>query len=103
MDPRVASSLISFATRERVADVEALPLLNCLRDGARKNDKRPAYLSFHVPDEWALNIAGDEHLRDVYVCFKVTREAYQDWMAKIESERSASAPVDSEPAASDAP
>jgi len=41
---------------------------------ARQNPKRPAYMSFFVPDDWSLNISGNEKLADTYLVLRIPRE-----------------------------
>lgn len=41
---------------------------------ARQNLKRPAYMSFFVPDEWSLNASANEKLADTYLILKIPRE-----------------------------
>lgn len=43
-------------------------------EAARQNLKRPAYLSFFVPDEWSRNISGNPKLTDTYLVLKIPRE-----------------------------
>ena len=41
---------------------------------ARQNPKRPAYMSFFVPDDWSLNAGGNEKLSDTYLILRIPRE-----------------------------
>lgn len=79
MNGSIAGSLLTWAIEKHRADVENLPVISLMSGAARKNDKRPARLDMHVPDEWVKNIAGDEALRDVYVITRVPREHFEEW------------------------
>lgn len=46
-------------------------------EAARHNSKRPAFISFSVPDEHVMNLTGIPQLRDLYFYLKVPREFYE--------------------------
>lgn len=46
-------------------------------DAVRKNDYRPALLTFVIPDEAAMNLNGMPELRDVYMLVRIPREFYE--------------------------
>lgn len=39
----------------------------------RQNDKRPARMELFVPDEWAVNVKGNEKLQDAYIMLRIDR------------------------------
>lgn len=41
---------------------------------ARRNEKRPAYISFAINDDAVKNIKGDEKLRDLYLVVRIPRD-----------------------------
>lgn len=55
--------------RLSIYDLSAL-----LVEGARKNDKRPAWLKVMVPDDVVKNLWGKEGLRDEYLIVRIPRE-----------------------------
>jgi hypothetical protein len=73
--------LLKWAIKDDEPGYEALSVNNLLTDGARKNDKRAAWMRVHCPDNWVLNIGGDEKLRDVYLLLRVPREVVDQWSA----------------------
>ena len=79
MDKMSIHYLLLWALQEHAADYEVVSVNNLLIDGARKNDKRAAFLRFHCPDDWALNLAGDMALVDAYVAIRVPRELAEAW------------------------
>lgn len=104
MDKFVAGSLLTWTIDKYREDVEILPVMMLLREVARKNDKRPAKIEMHAPDEWVRNLTGEEDLRDVYLISRVPREHFQAWHAasqeatKAAEELNQSAPTDPVPA-----
>ena len=89
MDARIVRSLLSWTLEHAPNELEHLPLLMLIREMARQNDRRPAKIELHAPDDWVLNIGGDEKLRDVYLLTRVPREQYDRWVERLEAERSA--------------
>lgn len=71
--------LLQYVLDEHAADYEVVSINQLLIDGARKNDKRAAFLRFHCPDEWTLNLSGDMALVDAYVALRVPREIAEAW------------------------
>lgn len=72
------ATFLSKALEKIPGDVDLVFMNNVVRDGARKNDKRPAYLSTWVPDEWSLNIFGKPDFRDMYLAVRIPIEFVQD-------------------------
>lgn len=65
------------------AEVEVQPLVGIMReplsglvitDYARQNEKRPASMTFYVPDDWVKNFKGNDKLKDSYVVTRIPRE-----------------------------
>lgn len=54
-----------------------LSLTAFLLEGARKNDKRPAWLKLAVPDNVVLNLFGYKELRDNYLLVRIPLEVSQ--------------------------
>ena len=68
------SALLLSVITNAPAAVELLPVNATVIDGARQNDRRPAWLRFGVPDGWAVNLLKNEKLVDGYILCRVDRE-----------------------------
>lgn len=72
-------SLLSLALQNYADKIESLSIGQSAMAIARQNDKRPAYIQWAIPDEWAMNIGGDKERVNVYVLIKIPREALDEW------------------------
>lgn len=61
---------------------EVVLMNQALCEKARKNDKRPAYVSVWCPDEWVVNLGGHKSLVDCYIAIRVPVELIQEFMKK---------------------
>ena len=83
--PKHDMGLILFYSLEKHTDeVEMTPINGHLRDLARQNDKRPAYMSFYTSDDWVKNVRGWDKTQDVYVAVRIPIEVVQDFYAEYE-------------------
>lgn len=68
------AALLSAAIRNAPESCDFLPVNAVLVDGARQNDKRPAWIRISVPDSWVVNLMKNEKLLDGFVLARVERE-----------------------------
>jgi hypothetical protein len=66
--------LVEYARKHRIPGVTAIDLISLLRNVARDNYKRRAYLQIVVPDQVAKNIKGSAEERDIYFVVHIPRE-----------------------------
>lgn len=89
--------LATFLTKalEKIpGETDLVFLNNVIRDGARKNDRRPAYLTAFVPDEWTLNIFGSPNLRDMFIAVRIPIEFVDELRKKWSEENNKVVPED---------
>lgn len=72
-------SFLQWLLSKHPSEVEGVSYM--VKDTARRNEKRPAYVTHLVPDDWVVNIKGDSRLRDSYVSFRIPKELVQEWKA----------------------
>lgn len=70
--------LVYEAIKQIPQDLEIIPINYTFAEAARKNDKRPAYLKFWVPDEWVINFTNNKKLLDGYVAIRVPRKFVEE-------------------------
>lgn len=95
--PSIAQSLslLHAAEKYHLYDMEAVPLNALVMDSARQNDKRPAYVKLFVPDSWVLSLRGESALTDIFLMFRVPREALDSLRREQTARQTRSTPVDS--------
>lgn len=76
------AALVSGAIANAPKQIEFLPVNAVLLEGARQNDKRPAWIKISVPDAWVVNLMKNEKLLDGFIMVKVEREFIDSWWAK---------------------
>jgi hypothetical protein len=79
--------LLGRAVKDLPPGLEFLPMNTVITDGARINAKRHAWLKFHCPDGWVLNMRGNEKLRDLYVTTRIPREYVEAVRVRVEKEK----------------
>ncbi len=77
--------------------IEWMPVGALIMDGARRNDKRPAWLKVAVPDGYFLNLSGEPALLDQFLLVRVPRETVE-WMKKETEGEEESSPTTASPA-----
>lgn len=76
------ATFLKKALEEIPGETDLIFVNTVVRDGARKNDTRPAFISHWVPDEWTLNIFGNPNLRDMYLAVRLPIEFVQGLQKK---------------------
>jgi hypothetical protein len=66
--------ILAFALAKYPGRVEVVPLAELATDLARRNDKRPAYVTLTVPDEAVKQLKGPAESRDHWLLVHVPRE-----------------------------
>ena len=67
--------------------IEWMPVGALIMDGARRNDKRPAWLKVAVSDGYFLNLSGEPALLDQFLLVRIPRETVE-WVKKETEESS---------------
>ena len=88
------AALLSAAIRNAPESCDFLPVNAVLVDGARQNDKRPAWIRISVPDSWVVNLMKNEKLLDGYVLARVEREFVDTFFEGQTSEERSNEPVE---------
>ena len=57
--------------------VEAVPLRDLVVESARQNDKRPAFVKLHLPDELVKGLRGRADEQDLLLLVRVPRDVVQ--------------------------
>jgi hypothetical protein len=57
--------------------VEVVPLRELVVESARENDKRPAFVKLHLPDEVVKGLRGRVEEQDLLLVVRVPREVLQ--------------------------
>jgi hypothetical protein len=65
---------LSFALEKYPERVEMVPIEEIATDSARKNAKRPAYVTLAVPDEVVKSLKGSRESRDLVLLVRVPKE-----------------------------
>ncbi|HSN88107.1 MAG TPA: hypothetical protein VL025_15215 [Thermoanaerobaculia bacterium] len=65
---------LSFALEKYPERVEMVPIEEIATDSARKNAKRPAYVTLAVPDEVVKSLKGSRESRDLLLLVRVPKE-----------------------------
>lgn len=66
--------IMNYVIHEGMQDMEWVLSNNLIRDAARENDKRPAFITLYVPDDWVKNAIGMERFRDLFIVTRVPIE-----------------------------
>jgi len=66
--------LLAFALEKYPERVEVVPLAGLVTDSARRNERRPAYVTLAVPDEVVKQLRGPSDDRDHLFLVKIPRE-----------------------------
>ena len=77
--------------------IEWMPVGALIMDGARRNDKRPAWLKVAVPDGYFTNLSGAPELLDQFLLVRIPRETVE-WVKKETEGEAESSPTDASPA-----
>jgi hypothetical protein len=65
---------LTYALQKYPERVELVPLEQLVTDSARRNDKRPAYVTLSVPDEVVKSLKGNRDDRDLVLLVRVPKE-----------------------------
>jgi hypothetical protein len=68
---------LTYALEKYPERVELVPLERLVTDSARRNDKRPAYVTLAVPDEVVKSLKGNRDDRDLVLLVRVPKEILQ--------------------------
>ena len=68
---------LSFALEKYPERVEMVPIEEIATDSARKNAKRPAYVTLAVPDEVVKSLKGSRESRDLVLLVRVPKEVLE--------------------------
>lgn len=77
MHPARAIDFLRYAADNPHPEFEAYSLGEIYIDGARQNDKHPAWARIMLPDHYLKNIRGNEELQDIYLFLKFPREVWE--------------------------
>ncbi|HEX5760851.1 MAG TPA: hypothetical protein VF121_16800 [Thermoanaerobaculia bacterium] len=79
-EPRQA---LGFALEKYPERVEVVPVEQLVTDSARRNDKRPAYLTLAVPDEVVKAVRGRQGEHDLVFLVRVPKEVVERMGSRI--------------------
>lgn len=79
-DPRQA---LAFALEKYPERTEIVPLERLVTDSARRNEKRPAYVTLSVPDEVVKAVRGRQGEHDLVLLVRVPKEVVERMGSRI--------------------
>lgn len=77
----MAAQFMDWMLHNWPEETELLPFW--VKETARQNPKRPAYVQLSVPDEWVKNVKGDERFCDTYIIMRAPAELFQRWTREL--------------------
>jgi hypothetical protein len=79
-DPRKS---LAYALEKYPGRVEVAQLRELVTESARKNDKRPAFVKLHVPDEVVKGLRGRPEETDLVLLVRVPKEVLERSESRI--------------------
>lgn len=76
---------LGFSVNAHAERLSVYNILGLFQGYARKNDKRPAYVSFSVNDDVVKNMKGDPKLTDLYLMVRIPRDIIDSMTGEVQT------------------